>query len=60
MVDGFEPHDTILSGDVAGVDMLGVPGGEGCTRGSADWVGREGGYTGTHPVPSQGPNINIF
>ena len=33
--------------------------GRGCTRGGADWVGREG-YTGYPPVPSQDPHITIF
>ena len=42
----LEPHGYKLSGDVAGVDMLGVLGGEGCTRGGASWVVLGGCYTG--------------
>ena len=50
MVDGLEPHDTIPSGDVAGVDVLGVPGVGEVYPG---WWRTGGAGRGAIPVPSQ-------
>ena len=45
----LEPHDIFTGSDVAGVDVLGVLGRGGCTRGGlAGWVPGEY-YTGYYP-----------